>query len=154
MWYSVSTAEGATVAWFVSHTVLSYKMPAPVTAPPIAARRATSRSLFTGYDASGQKYELCPMWYNQVWGHTRGLVPPDWQPPRSVDQCKALIFALFGQKLLTPSYAGFRKPNTTRRAGPRKRRSSSEGTTDDPEGYWDVEITRSPKRTRAVAGWL
>lgn len=151
MWYSVRTAEGATVARFVSRTPPSYQLPAPVAAPPAAARRATSRSLFTGYDATGQKYELCPTWFDQVWGHTRGLVPAGWQPPRSVDQCKALIFALFGQNLLTPSYAGFRKPNTTRRAGPRKRRSSSEGTADDPEGYWDVEISRAPKRVRARA---
>ena len=86
MWYSVRTAEGATVARFVSRTNPSYQLPAPVAAPPAAARRATSRSRFTGYDATGQKYDLCPTWYEQVWGHTRGLVPAGWQPPRSVDQ--------------------------------------------------------------------
>ena len=149
MWYSVHTAEGATVSRVVTHAVAAYAMPVPVAAPPAAARRATSRSLFTGYDATGQRYELCPAWYEQVWQHARALVPTGWQPPRSVEQCKAFIIALFGQNILTPSYAGFRKPNTTRRAGPRKRRSSSEGTADDPDGYWDVEISRTPKRSRA-----
>ena len=146
MWYSVHTAEGATVARVAAHTVATYQMPALVPAPPAAARRATSRSVLTGYDATGQKYELRPAWYEQVWRHTRGLAPVGWQPPQSAEQCKAFIFALFGQSLLTPRYAGFRTPNTTRRTGPYKRRSSSEGTADDPAGYWDVEFSQFQKR--------
>lgn len=111
--------------------------------------RSTVRrdSTFTGFDAKGTMYVLCPAVHREVWQATKHLAH-GWRRCTSSKQCMAFIVALFASKLLTPRFGGFRVPNTTRRCRPYKPRSSSEGTPDDPDGYWDTEITRQPKRAK------
>lgn len=151
MWL-IDSAEGPSVVATDMYT-RSHGYTAPDDArcslAPADSRRANVRSVYTGYDSTGQRYELCAEWYEAVWRHTAPLVATrDWKRPQSPQHAKALIVALFATKILTPRYGGFRKPNTTKRAAPRKRRSCSEGTADDPEGYWETEITREPRRVR------
>ena len=116
-------------------------------------RRPTVRSVFTGYDNKGNRYELCPLWHKDVWVHTKALVQGyGWTAPIGPLECKELIVALFVNKILTAEFRGFRKPNTTRRAGPQRVRSHSNDAslTDDPPGYWDTDITMPVKKKSRV----
>ena len=145
--FYVRSAEGVSVI----HTEpCGYRMPDPGLPPRLPPRRATVRSAFTGYDSDGQRYELVPAMYDLVWKMVRHLPSvSDSVAPTSAAQCKALLVSLFGHNDLTARYGGFRVPNTTRRAVPTAKRSYHAACSDDPVGYWDTEITASPRKRRA-----
>jgi len=143
--YYIQTAEGVSKVTLPPMLACAYGLQKPNRHNRHKrCRHSNCRSTFTGFDATGQKYELCADMGAHVWHHVKHL-SCGGRMPQNAAECKALIVKLFAGGTLTPAFGGFRKPNTTRRAAPKRRRVSSV-TADDPTGYWDVEITASPRK--------